>query len=173
MERTAAASHPNAATVALRTLAPAETVALGGAVGRVLRAGDVVLIRGDLGAGKSHFARGVAAGLGIRGPIPSPTFTLANEYAGMNGAGERVSLVHIDLYRLGEGGDVDSLGLDDYFGGEWAAVVEWPERAMAGGFVPPSYLEITLTDAGEEERQLLAVVHGGAARLLVALGGAA
>jgi len=163
--------------ITVRTLAPAETVRLGERLGHALRAGDVVLLRGDLGAGKTHFARGIAAGLGIAGPVPSPTFTLANEYHGTNAAGEAVPLAHLDLYRLmdgggGEsGGDLDSVGLPDYFGGEWAAVVEWPEGAMLAGFVPPSYLDVALADAGETERQLTFTAHGVAVRLLDALTG--
>lgn len=176
MERTAPAlpaTDNRVPTATLRSVAPSETVERGARLGRLIVAGDIVLLRGDLGAGKTHFARGVAAGLNIPGPIPSPTFTLVNEYAGVNGAGVRVPLAHIDLYRLGESGEVDSLGLDDYFGGDWAAVIEWPERAVIAGFVPASYLEITLADAGAQERQLTAVAHGAAVRLLDALGGVA
>ena len=156
-------------TYATRTLAPEETVRLGARLGRVVRAGDVVLLRGDLGAGKTHFARGIAGGLGIDGPVPSPTFTLANEYAGTNAAGEPVPLAHLDLYRLGESGDLDSVGLADYVNGMWAAVIEWPERAMDDGFVPASYLDIALADAGEGERQVIFTAHGVAVRLLDAV----
>lgn len=149
----------------IRSLAPEETVRLGMRLGRALRAGDVVLLRGDLGAGKTHIARGIAAGLGIAGPVPSPTFTLANEYTGTNAAGEMVPLAHLDLYRLGESGDLDSVGLADYVGGAWAAVIEWPERALDDGFVPVSYLDIALVDAGEHERQLTFTAHGASVHL--------
>jgi tRNA threonylcarbamoyladenosine biosynthesis protein TsaE len=157
-------------TLIIRSQAPTETTRLGERIGRVLRAGDVVLLRGDLGAGKTQFARGVAAGLGIVGPIPSPTFTLVNEYAGCNAAGEAVPLAHIDLYRLGEGGDLDSLGLDDYVGGAWAAVIEWPERAVDDGFIPATYLEIAIADAGDQARTLTVTAYGDASQLLHALG---
>ena len=146
--------------------APAETTALGERIGRMMRPGDVLLLRGDLGAGKTQFARGVAAGLGIAGPIPSPTFTLVNEYAGRNAAGVVVPLAHIDLYRLGAGGDLASVGLDEYFGGGWAAVIEWPERAVDDGFVPESYLDIAIADAGGETRVVTLTGNGDAARLL-------
>ncbi len=149
--------------------APAETAHLGACVGRAVRPGDTLLLRGDLGAGKTQFARGVAAGLGIVGPIPSPTFTLVNEYAGRNAAGETVSLAHIDLYRLGEGGDLDSVGLDEYFGGGWAVVIEWPERAVDSGFVPESYLDIAIADAGDEARTFIFTGYGSGAYLLDAL----
>lgn len=157
-------------TLIIRSHAPTETTRLGERLGRVLRAGDVVLLRGDLGAGKTQLARGVAAGLGIVGPIPSPTFTLVNEYAGCNAAGEAVSLAHIDLYRLGDGGDLDSLGLDDYVGGAWAAVIEWPERAVDDGFIPATYLDIAIADAGDQARTLTVTAYGDAYRLLHALG---
>ena len=139
---------------------------LGARLGRALRAGDIVLLRGDLGAGKTHFARGIAAGLRIPGPIPSPTFTLVYEYDGTNAAGERVPLAHIDLYRLGEGGDLDSIGLDDYLGGAWAAVIEWPERAMNENFVPPAYLDIALEYVDDRTRRLTCTGHGAASRLV-------
>lgn len=160
----------------VHTHAPVDTVRLGRRLGRVLRVGDVVLLRGDLGAGKTHLARGIAAGLGVPGPVPSPTFTLANEYHGMNAVGEAVPLAHIDLYRLGDDGNsdaLDSVGLTDYFGGGWAAVVEWPEGAMDAGFVPPAYLDVALAYAGESARQLTFTAHGAAARLLDALMGEA
>jgi tRNA threonylcarbamoyladenosine biosynthesis protein TsaE len=154
-------------TIASRT--PEETSRLGERLGSALRPGDVILARGDLGAGKTQFARGVAHGLGIAGPIPSPTFTLANEYLGRNAAGVAVPLAHIDLYRLGEGGDLDSLGLDDYLGGAWAAVIEWPERALGDGFVPASFLDLAIADAGGDARVLTLSAHGDAGRLLGAL----
>lgn len=163
-----------AASTTFASRAPEETTVLGARTGALLRPGDVLLLRGDLGAGKTQFARGVAAGLGIPGPIPSPTFTLVNEYEGRNAAGERVPLAHIDLYRLGEGGDLDSLGLDDYLGGAWAAVIEWPERAVDDGFIPPAYLDIAIStanaDAGERSRTLTFTAYGEASRLLPPLG---
>jgi tRNA threonylcarbamoyladenosine biosynthesis protein TsaE len=128
--------------------------------------GDILLLRGDLGAGKTQFARGVAAGLGIVGPIPSPTFTLINEYEGWNAAGAAAPLAHIDLYRLGADGDLDSVGLDEYFGGGWAVIIEWPERAVDDGFVPESYLDIAIADAGDDARTLTLTGYGDAARLL-------
>ncbi len=158
--RIAASSH----TIGSRS--PVETTHLGERIGHAMRPGDVLLLRGDLGAGKTQFARGVAAGLGIPGPIPSPTFTLVNEYAGRNEAGEAVSLAHIDLYRLGEGGDLDSVGLDEYFGGAWAVVIEWPERAVDDGFVPAAYLDIAIADAGGDTRTLTFTGYGDTVRLL-------
>lgn len=154
----------------VQSSAPEATTRLGERLGQYLRPGDVLLLRGDLGAGKTQFARGVAVGLGILGPIPSPTFTLVNEYAGRNAVGEPVPLAHIDLYRLGEGGDLDSLGLDDYLGGAWAVVIEWPERAVDDGFVPATYLDVAIAYTGEQSRGLTFTAYGSAAHLLDAIG---
>ena len=74
--------------------------------------------------------------------------------------GDAVSLAHIDLYRLGDSGDLDSLGLDDYLSGAWATVIEWPERAVDDGLIPVSYLDIAVADAGEQVRALTFTVHG-------------
>jgi tRNA threonylcarbamoyladenosine biosynthesis protein TsaE len=164
MDRAVTKAVSPALTIATDT--PEETTALGARVGRGLRAGDVVLLRGDLGAGKTHFARGIAAGLGISGPVPSPTFTLIYEYDGWNAVGERVPLAHIDLYRLGEGGDLDSIGLDDYLGGRWAAVIEWPERAMSENYLSLAYLDIALEYVDDRTRRLTFTGHGAAARLI-------
>lgn len=102
---------------------PEETVALGRRLGAVLKAGDVVSLSGDLGAGKTHFTKGVAAGLGKTDPsvVTSPTFVLMNSYDG------RVPLRHYDLYRL-EGGEMESLGFHDLRPTS-AIVVEWGEKA--------------------------------------------
>jgi len=154
----------------MQSHAPEETTGLGVCLGRILRAGDVLLLRGDLGAGKTQFARGVAEGLSIVGPIPSPTFTLVNEYEGRNATGEVVPLAHIDLYRLGESGDLDSLGLDDYLGGVWAAVIEWPERAVDDGFIPPSYVDSAIADAGGAARTVTFTAYGDTPLLLRAFG---
>jgi tRNA threonylcarbamoyladenosine biosynthesis protein TsaE len=161
-----AATEAISPVLTIETHAPEQTTALGTRLGAGLRAGDVILLRGDLGAGKTHFARGIAAGLGIPGPIPSPTFTLVYEYEGVNAAGQRVPLAHIDLYRLNEGGELDSVGLDEYVGGGWAAVIEWPERAVNENFVPPAYLDIALDYVDERTRRLTATGHGAASRLL-------
>lgn len=164
------AARAAAPTRTIHSRSPEQTSRIGEQIGQGLRAGDVLLLRGDLGAGKTQFARGVAAGLMIPGPIPSPTFTLVNEYDGRDRSGARVPLAHIDLYRLGDGGDLDSLGLDDYLGGAWAVVIEWPERAADDGFVPPTYLDVALVDTGASSRTLVFTVHGDAVRLLDLLG---
>jgi tRNA threonylcarbamoyladenosine biosynthesis protein TsaE len=104
---------------------PADTERLGRAVGARLRAGDVVVLSGPLGAGKTVLARGIGAGLGVRGPITSPTFVIAREHPSLPG-GRGVPLVHVDAYRLGGNAELDDLDLDtDLLAA--AVVVEWGE----------------------------------------------
>ncbi|MDA3901960.1 MAG: tRNA (adenosine(37)-N6)-threonylcarbamoyltransferase complex ATPase subunit type 1 TsaE [Desulfuromusa sp.] len=101
-----------------------QTLKLGEKLGRLLQQPTLVLLRGDLGAGKTVFARGVARGLGVDPiiPITSPTFTLMNHYQA------RLDLYHFDLYRLSEPDELIELGFDDYAYGSGVALVEWPEK---------------------------------------------
>lgn len=119
--------------------AEAETIRLGEELGRSLRAGDLVLLRGELGAGKTTLVRGLARGVGFRGRVSSPTFALAHVYRG-----KRLTLHHLDLYRLREG-DVGELGLDELLADpRGAVVVEWPEAA---GRWPARRLDVALAHA--------------------------
>ncbi|HYS78189.1 MAG TPA: tRNA (adenosine(37)-N6)-threonylcarbamoyltransferase complex ATPase subunit type 1 TsaE [Candidatus Dormibacteraeota bacterium] len=112
-----------------------------------LRGGDVVLLVGDLGMGKTVFARGLAAGLGVDPEqVRSPTFTLVNRYAG------RMTVYHVDLYRVDRVEDLDELGLDEVLEGDGVAVVEWAERL--GPYRPRRFVEVRLTDRGGSEREL-------------------
>jgi len=116
-----------------------ETRAIGRRLAAGLRAGDVLLLHGDLGAGKTTFTQGIAAGLGIAGPVPSPTFTLVNEYTGAG----HLSLYHLDLYRLSGLSETASLGYEeDLEPTDGSTVVEWPERA--GLLLPETYLLVSL-----------------------------
>ncbi len=104
---------------------PVDTERLGRAVGQRLRPGDVVVLSGPLGAGKTVLARGIGAGLGVRGPVTSPTFVIAREHPALPG-GRGVPLVHVDAYRLGGMAELDDLDLDtDLLAA--AVVVEWGE----------------------------------------------
>ncbi len=82
-------------------------------------------LRGDLGAGKTCFVQGLAAAIGIKAAVCSPTFTIANEYIGENG----LRLIHVDLYRLSGPAELESIGWDDYLDSGDAMAIEWPERA--------------------------------------------
>ena len=101
-----------------------ETLAFASSLSPMLSAGDAVLLEGDLGAGKSVLARGIARGMGIEDPMPSPTFTLMIPY---EANGHR--LYHFDLYRLSDPDEYYAAGLDEFVGGDGVAVVEWPGMA--------------------------------------------
>lgn len=109
---------------------PQETFELGRALAAELRPGDVLALAGDLGAGKTQFTKGLAAGLGVEADVTSPTFTLVHEYPG-----GRLPLVHIDLYRLEEPTEVLGIGLDDYLYGNGVTVIEWADKFEA--LMPP------------------------------------
>jgi len=129
-------------------LDPAELEALAARLAAVLRPGDVIALSGDLGAGKTTFARGVLCGLGWGGEVPSPSFTLVQTY-------DTVPPVwHVDLYRLDSADEAEVLGLDDIW--DTAAVlIEWPERL--GGRLPEA-LRLRLDGAGDATRTLTATV---------------
>ena len=128
-------------------------MALGRRLAPLLQAGDVLVLNGDLGAGKTTFTKGLAAGLGIQQMIKSPTFTIIREYQG-----GRLPLYHMDVYRLEAGGGQD-LGLEEYFDGDGISVVEWAQ--FVADELPPEYLSLTSTrTATEHERQLTVVPHG-------------
>ncbi len=121
-------------------------MATAAALGRRMRAGDVIGLQGDLGAGKTTFVRGLAAGLGVDAErVRSPTFTLVNEYGG-----GRMPLYHVDLYRLAPAA-VDRLALREYLEGDGVCAVEWIERL--GEEVPR--LHVGLSHAGDDRRDFV------------------
>lgn len=105
---------------------PQETFQLGRALAGELRPGDVLALAGDLGAGKTHFTKGLAEGLGVAVDVTSPTFTLIHEYPG-----GRLPLFHIDLYRLEDEDEVLGIGLDDYLESDGVTVIEWADKFAA------------------------------------------
>lgn len=127
------------------TYTPGETASLGASLGQLSEPGDVIFLSGELGAGKTVLAQGIAAGLGVRGPVTSPSFVLVNEYQG------RLPFFHLDLYRLQEG-DLPALGLEDYFDRPGVVVVEWPE--ILDRRLVPAYLEIQIRPLDEQRREL-------------------
>ncbi len=140
-------------TLEIRTASPEETQAWGACLGRLLFPGAVIGLEGDLGAGKTCFAKGVATGLGLDADeISSPTFTLIAEHAR-----GRVPLYHIDLYRL-EGADVEEVGIEEYLFGQGAAVIEWFGFLPAG--IVPEYLLVSLAVVNDEARVLILTPYG-------------
>lgn len=119
-----------------------------------IQPGDVLLLDGDLGAGKTSFTKGLATGLGIADYIKSPTFTIIREY--QDG---RLPLYHMDIYRLADGGAED-LGLEEYFEGDGVSVVEWPE--YLGVSEPTDYLLIQFAkDPSDDDRRTLTLLPHG------------
>jgi tRNA threonylcarbamoyladenosine biosynthesis protein TsaE len=127
---------------------PEQTEALGASLAGLLQAGDFIALQGELGAGKTHFAKGVARGLGVPDgtPVTSPTYTLLNIYSG------RIPLYHFDLYRLTSDGDVSDAGFDEYFCGSGVSLVEWPQRLVR--LLPDERLEINLVYEDEQRRRI-------------------
>ena len=130
--------------VVLRSHSPVETRRIGVALGRHAEAGDVLLLCGDLGAGKTCLTQGIARGLGIQGYVRSPTFVLVSIHHG------RLPLYHIDIYRLDHVAEVLDLGLDEYMAGDGVSVIEWADKALE--VFPRSSLLVTLDFEGEKER---------------------
>ncbi len=132
-----------------------QTRAIGERLGRRLRPEDLVLLHGDLGAGKTTLVQGIARGLGVAEPVQSPTFTLVNEHDGRTPDERPIRLYHLDLYRLvGDDTELDSFGFDDFLApADGVGLVEWPERAAAR--LPESYLLVRLDTLGEGKRRLV------------------
>jgi tRNA threonylcarbamoyladenosine biosynthesis protein TsaE len=131
---------------AVQTSGEDETVTAGESFARTLAPGAVVLLYGQLGAGKTAFVRGVARGLGAAADdVSSPTFTIIQEYAGA-----AATLYHVDLYRL-DPPEVDDLGLDELVSGEGIVAIEWADRWRGR---PDDAIEVTIEDRGEDRREI-------------------
>lgn len=132
---------------------PEETKRLGMLLAEELQPGDVILLEGPLGAGKSEFARGVAKGLGVAETVTSPSFTILNVYES-----GRLPLYHFDWYRLESEEELYELGMDEYLGGAGVALVEWPGQCPEA--LPERFLMIELLPLDENRRELRINRHG-------------
>lgn len=119
------------------TRSAAETRLLGQRLAAFLQPGDTVLLRGGMGAGKSEFARGVARGLGIAGPVPSPSFTILNAYDE-----GRLPLYHFDWYRIEDPTEISEMGMEEQLLGDGVSLVEWSEKAE--DILPKRALQVTI-----------------------------
>ena len=149
----------------VETHSPEETLDLGRRIGRAAKPGNVLALVGDLGAGKTVLAKGVAEGLGAASAreVVSPTFVLCREY--LDG---RLPLYHFDAYRLRGAADLEGIGASEVFGGEGLSLVEWADRAPQA--LPPDRLEVNLEVTGPESRRLTFEARGPqAARLLASI----
>jgi tRNA threonylcarbamoyladenosine biosynthesis protein TsaE len=156
-------ASPHIFPVVIRLRNANQTQLLAARLGRALQVGDVVALTGALGAGKTTFAQGLAAGLGVPAnrPVTSPTFALANEHPG------RINFVHVDFYRIRSSAELPELGLDEAFD-RAAMAIEWAERFPDS--LPADFLQITLAAEPDGTRILRASSNGPrSARLLEAL----
>lgn len=140
------------ATITIETTSADETREFGRALGALLGPGDVVALRGELGAGKTVLAQGVAVALGFDGYVSSPSFVIVNEYHG------RVVIHHVDLYRIADEGEIDELGYRELFFGDGVALVEWAERGVT--FLPDDRVDVFI-ESVERDRRALTVSAGG------------
>lgn len=122
-----------------------DTLKFGENYAKTLSAGDVVLLSGDMGAGKTVFAKGVAKGLGLRDEILSPTYAYMNDYYG--------KLYHFDCYRLSDGEQAEALGLTDYFYADGVCLVEWAENIAS--VLPDKVKRVTIVKTKENEREII------------------
>ncbi|MEQ8262679.1 tRNA (adenosine(37)-N6)-threonylcarbamoyltransferase complex ATPase subunit type 1 TsaE [Pseudohaliea sp.] len=140
----------------------AATVSLGERLAAQLVPGLLVTLSGDLGAGKTTLSRGIVQGLGHRGAVKSPTYTLVEPYEHT-----RFPVYHFDLYRLADPEELELLGFRDYIGGDCLCLVEWPERG--GGFLPAADLAITMIAQGDGRRVTLEAATPVAGDVLAAI----
>ena len=122
-----------------------ETINIAITYAKTLKAGDVVVLKGEMGAGKTVFAKGVAKGLGIEDEITSPTYAYMNDYGG--------KLYHYDCYRLSSGEDAEGLGLTDYFYGDGICLIEWGENISE--VIPKTAKEVKIIRTGENKREII------------------
>lgn len=138
-----------------------ETQRLGETLGQVLEAGDLVLLQGTLGAGKTTFTQGLARGMGLATPVTSPSFTLANVY---EQPGADLPLFHLDLWRIKSPMEALGIGLNEYLTGEGACVVEWPD--VAAEVLPADYLQVAIERVGDARAFTFSPVGARPNRLL-------
>ena len=131
---------------------PDHTFLLGEFLGAIAAPGDIYCLSGDLGAGKTVFARGVANGLGVTGRVASPTFTLINEHPG------RIPFYHMDVYRLGGPDEMADLGYEEYFYGQGVTLLEW--AGVVAELLPEERLEINILQTGDDSREISFVPRG-------------
>jgi len=139
---------------------PEETQDLGAHLGELAQPGDILLLVGKLGAGKTCLTQGIARGLGIREYATSPSFVMVRELYG------RLPLYHMDFYRLENLEEIANLGLDDYFYGQGVSVVEWADKGLS--LLPPEHLLVEMSYVSDTGRRLKLKARGKRYRELVA-----
>jgi tRNA threonylcarbamoyladenosine biosynthesis protein TsaE len=122
--------------IRIRTSSEKDTISAGFKLGKLLRGGDIVCLNGQLGTGKTAFAKGIAKAVGVKEHITSPTFTIVNEYAG------DTPLFHFDVYRVPEPEELYEIGFDEYLDGRGIVLIEWAE--LVEGMLPSEYIIVTI-----------------------------
>jgi tRNA threonylcarbamoyladenosine biosynthesis protein TsaE len=133
-----------------------DTVEIGKQLGERVKPGDIICINGDLGAGKTHFTKGIALGLGVSENITSPTFTIVNEYES-----GRLKLFHFDVYRVNDPDEIDNIGFDEYIFSNGVSVIEWAN--YIDELIPKDYIDINISKlpkSGENYRKIVIIPHG-------------
>lgn len=129
-----------------------KTIAYGKEFAKGLKVGDVVCLEGDLGAGKTHFVKGIASYFEIdTEKVNSPTFTLINEYSG------RIPIYHFDCYRIKSEQEALEIGIEEYLYGEGVSIIEWPSKIK--GLVPDGAIKIEINHQGESQRSISILDH--------------
>lgn len=141
--------------ITYRTVSVEGTQGVAAALGRLVQAGDLITMSGDLGAGKTTFTQGLARGLGVEEPVSSPTFTLIKEYEE-----GRIPLYHMDIYRLGEAAIHEDLGWEEYFYGEGVCVIEWAD--FIEELLPEDRVDVVIRLTANDGREI--VMNGTGAR---------
>ena len=136
------------------TNSPEETEKIGAAIGKIIPAGTVLAYRGDLGAGKTAFTRGLARGLGFTEAVTSPTYTIVNEYLG-----GRLPLFHFDMYRLADADALFDIGWEDYLDRGGVCAVEWSENVREA--LPPDAVTVTIARCPENDGWRSITIEGG------------
>ncbi len=149
--------------VEIVTRGPEETIRLGKTLGELLQPGDVVALIGDLGAGKTTLAKGIATGAGVEeeGEVTSPSFVLVNEYQG------RFPVYHADLYRLQEAVEVEDLGWEEFIFGKGISLLEWAEKIP--GILPEERIEVRISWIGPDARKFLITGKGAQGKIILLL----
>jgi tRNA threonylcarbamoyladenosine biosynthesis protein TsaE len=136
---------------------PAQTERIGQRLGEQFAAGDLILLVGSFGVGKTHLVKGVARGLDSTDLVTSPSFVLVNEYRAGAARGN-MPIYHVDLYRIAEEGELATIGLDELWDGDGVCLIEWPERAAA--MLPAEHMAIHMQHLSETKRRLRLAPHG-------------
>lgn len=132
-----------------------DTINLGCKLGSMTKPGDIICLNGDLGTGKTHFAKGIARGLDIDEPITSPTFTIVNEYEG------RIKLNHFDVYRVNDPDEIEAIGFDEYIFSDSVSIIEWSD--YINELIPEEHIEIVikkLPEKGTDFRKIIIKYYG-------------